>query len=557
MKSYMGIKTQLYLFLFCIILSTSLPAQSSDSFKRLSNKELFFRDTDTNHYAGFPYHPLVYFMDLSVFSYQLYSQSLVWPFDPYYEQLPDRTGFMKKVHAWAIETGFLQKDSNSIRNVYRGPGSLELLPVNLSHDPIIYNYGTVYPWSDYITRPESEWIVYKTPAAITSCIRDVYISYTTGDTNKTVKLEQLQYPKLQAGRSSSSANILFCIEGGTGDKGLPCKPASYSLMGFVLLREKENGHYDVDIAFRGSRSGSGARSVWKAIPAKKASGNPDWITDLAFLRMDSSEGVSKITRTGRISKGMGYSILSMLPVLAETFEQIATLKNEEPPENIYVTGHSLGGGLAQQFASAILLGDFSHTLNNGISKNWPWKQLKLITFSAPRVGNEVWAKELTKKLESKYFCTKANRFDKKALGVNDASIISRLTDPLHPAAYRLLVSRDPITTKRFTRDGRHVGQTVYVNRFNWKDRYTLNKSAHEPANVRNFMLCVIGDSTIPCETLSTIPAKTIYHVRRNNFSDQSMRTLVDSICSYYQTSYIDCERLKNNIELWLSIYQRN
>ena len=32
--------------------------------------------------GSFPYHPLVYHLDLSILAYHLYGQSLVWPFDP-------------------------------------------------------------------------------------------------------------------------------------------------------------------------------------------------------------------------------------------------------------------------------------------------------------------------------------------------------------------------------------------------------------------------------------------------------------------------------------------
>ena len=36
--------------------------------------------------AEFPYHPWVYHLDLSILAYHLYGQSLVWPYDPYYEE---------------------------------------------------------------------------------------------------------------------------------------------------------------------------------------------------------------------------------------------------------------------------------------------------------------------------------------------------------------------------------------------------------------------------------------------------------------------------------------
>jgi len=59
--------------------------------------------------GGLPYHPLVYHLDLSILSYQLYAQTLVWPFDPYYEESNnlrwDRARFIEKVRAWAKTQG--------------------------------------------------------------------------------------------------------------------------------------------------------------------------------------------------------------------------------------------------------------------------------------------------------------------------------------------------------------------------------------------------------------------------------------------------------------------
>ncbi len=42
--------------------------------------------------GSLPYHPLVLHLDLSVLAYQAYAQALVWPFDPYYEDLASPDG---------------------------------------------------------------------------------------------------------------------------------------------------------------------------------------------------------------------------------------------------------------------------------------------------------------------------------------------------------------------------------------------------------------------------------------------------------------------------------
>lgn len=40
----------------------------------------------------FPYHPLVFELDLAILAYQLHGQSLVWPIDPYCEEHADGRG---------------------------------------------------------------------------------------------------------------------------------------------------------------------------------------------------------------------------------------------------------------------------------------------------------------------------------------------------------------------------------------------------------------------------------------------------------------------------------
>ena len=85
-------------------------------------------DWNETYIGSFPYHPLLYHLDLSTLSYQLYAQTLVWPFDPYYEELSnwanDRAKYMKKVRSWAQEHGPEQVRRPAGLSGYRGPGVL-------------------------------------------------------------------------------------------------------------------------------------------------------------------------------------------------------------------------------------------------------------------------------------------------------------------------------------------------------------------------------------------------------------------------------------------------
>ena len=248
--------------------------------------------------------------------------------------------------------------------------------------------------------------------------------------------------------------MLLAFEGGTGDKGEKDQPSSQSLMGFVLLRHWPGSEdYDVHISFRGSRSGKLARTVWQANWDKNASGNPDWITDLGFDRLKEGKVRRLITTTGEVHRGFAHSMQSILPQLFGSLRKVAELA-PRGPKRIYVTGHSLGGGLAQHFVSAVLLGDQYGPAGAGEQmpaalRGWPWKQIKLITFSAPRAGNESWAETLTTgSLESEFFSTAFVPIDDKALAVLDPGILPRLIDQDHPAGYRVLISTDPVTTEK-------------------------------------------------------------------------------------------------------------
>ena len=99
--------------------------------------------------AGLPYHPLVHHLDLSILAYELYGQTLVWPFDPYYEELAgrngSRAGFMKNVRLWADAKGTEQAASSPKLGGYRGPGVLGGFEDNPRHDPIIFRYDPALP----------------------------------------------------------------------------------------------------------------------------------------------------------------------------------------------------------------------------------------------------------------------------------------------------------------------------------------------------------------------------------------------------------------------------
>lgn len=453
----------------------------------------------------FPYHPLVFELDLAILAYQLHGQSLVWPFDPYYEEQADSPGtprdaLMTLVRGWAERRGEDQVTAMAGLDAYRGPGVLAGLPDDPTHDPIVYDYALLHPWSHTIVNLDDQWTEYLTPDPLVRRIRDVYVSARPIGGGDSPVLTQITAVPVGTEADADATDVLLAFEGGTGDRGEPGQAPSWSLMGFVLVRDTPDG-YDLHIAFRGSRSGSAVRAAEDALSSDEAKGNPDWITDLGWFTVNPED----ITTTGGVHRGFAHAMQTILPGLFQCLAKAAELRGNTPPRHIYVTGHSLGGGLAQHFASAVLLGasygpDGAGPAMPDSLRAWPWRQLKLVTFSAPRAGDYTWASALSEgKLGSPFYDPgPLETVDADARLVLDSGIVAALHDTTRPAAFRVLVSTDPITTTKFGGDGTHVGTTVYVNGQSFVDWLgVLDSTDHEPAKVRAYITDQTDDPRTP------------------------------------------------------------
>ena len=462
---------------------------------------------DRQNLSGFPYHPLVYHLDLSTLAYHLHAQTLIWPFDPYYEALPGgeigRANFMAKVQGWAGAKGREQAAARPNAGDYRGPGRLAGFDDNPLHDPILYRYDGLAPWQSAITNTGDRWVEYLPSAPIADRIHDVYMCQRRPSAaHDTVSVGRVA--SNSAARGSGARDVLLAFEGSTGDKGETGHPASQSLLGFVLLRHRAgSGAYDIHISLRGSRSGSLLRAVAQANWDVRARGNPDWITDLGYGLVSPEDKAAHITTTGAVHRGFARSLELTLPNIFACLGKAASLGPGSRPENIYVTGHSPGGGLAQQFVSAMTLGDQYGPNGGGPAmpralRTWPWQQIKLITFSAPRAGDPVWAETLTTQvLASDFHARDRLRYDYNALVPNDPSIVARLADPTTPVGYRVLVTTDAVSTS-VVAGRKPVGKTVYADKLrSLAIAAPYDPDSHEPAVVRDFMVASLSDSDIP------------------------------------------------------------
>lgn len=455
----------------------------------------------------YPYHPVVFHLDLSILAYHLYAQTLVWPFDPYYEGAVDRDAAMRRVWDWVDTAAPVQSAG---LDAVRGPGPLGGHAANRSHDPILFRYGAIDPRAGALTTAGGgRWTEFEPVSRIVDTIDQVWVSYrafgaevpATGPLDAdAVSLARVNEP--EPGAWIGAGDVLIAFEGGTGDKGESGQPHSQSLLGYALARMTGDGAYEVHIVFRGSRSGSATRAAWEALSTADATGSPDWITDLGFRSERHSFISARVDH--EVARGMARSLDWTMPQILVALDRIVARPRAQPPTIVTVTGHSLGGALAQQFASALLLGDRYGPTGDAMPeslRDWPWANLKLVTFGAPRVGNRVWAEELTTgALESQFYEVQAAiPFDTRATGITNIDVVPRMNNPGRPVALRVLNPSDLITG-RF--GGDHVGRSIYLEE---PDVVPIpSKEAHEPVRIRQRMLDALRDPRIP-------PAPWIYH----------------------------------------------
>jgi hypothetical protein len=446
-------------------------------------------------------------------------------------------------------------------DAYRGPGRLLHFPDNDGHDPIIYDYGRVHPWSSCVMNAEGTWTEYRTPREITGRIRDVYVAYRpVGGAEGTFQIDRVLPIRVAA--DPDATDTLLAFEGGTGDKGEPGQPASQSLMGFVLLRTTGATGYDAHIAFRGSRSGKAMRAFFEALSTGDASGNPDWITDLGWAQIDASSGGGHVTTIGAVARGFATCTASMLPTVFACLQKAAELRGSAP-RNIYVTGHSLGGALAQHFTSAVLLGNLYGPDAAGPAmpaelRSWPWTRLKLITFGAPRAGDAAWAEYLTVQgLDSEFFDAGLYPYDDAALESTAPEIAPRLLNAERAAAYRVLISTDPITSDVLA-GGEHVGKTVYANQRCGSSPVGIpDVDSHEPEEIRELILEATADTRTPPVAWRYLDMRELNPTRDEDErgSPEEFRKLKDAILSYYADRGLtfDADAFIADFDLMLSL----
>lgn len=345
--------------------------------------------------GGAPYDESVFHLDLCILAYQLHTQTLLWPMDPYSEQMA-RPGTRRR-------DLFLNRSRRRFAD-RRVPSHL---------DPILTDVRRLGPVRPCFVKPERDgtWEVFDAPEAIADRIGSVWVA--------TYRSEDLVLVSRAPGSGTARPDQLYCFEGRTGQVWSRQGHGSY--LGYVLVQDVPGTEdYDVHVVFRGSRSGWVVRSAVRGFVAGQ--GNPDWTTAMDLWRQVDEPSISA---TGRSSRGFARSMAATLPNIAKCLDAI---ERPGPPRAIHVSGHSLGGALATHFTASMVLAApegsaRARSVGDAGWRSWPWDNVHLRTYGAPTVG--------------------------------DASFRAALE--LSIEAERFLVDGDPVASDRVERFGVHVG----------------------------------------------------------------------------------------------------
>lgn len=335
----------------------------------------------------------VFNLDLCTLAYQFYHQSLCISLDPWYDMMSRvgsdrRNNICRFTHVYAQSLGNPETNNGSSgQGFYSGPNAARgWNGTNRNLDPILTNYKHIDAKLPTFNRDGGRFIAVVAPRYVTKNIKLIegvrYKTKPTGFPSNNIERFQIrQYP--------TGEDHLIVFEGGTGIAGT--SQPSWSPMGFVMMKKTPTG-YDAHIVFRGSRSGASlSKTVWKAQDViGDPKGNADWITDLRGSKQITKPLISKV---GTVTEGFAESLPTMLGPISASCKYLN--QNYGAPNNIYVTGHSLGAGLGSQFVSAVLQGSYGDQLQQEVN-NWPWNKTTLIAYAQPIPGNPAWATSFNK-----------------------------------------------------------------------------------------------------------------------------------------------------------------
>ena len=297
-------------------------------------------------------------IEACILSYIIYNQTLFLKFDPYADGLPSR---------------YRDTLLDRLRN---GTGS-----DNADFTQFFYDH--ISPRDPAMIGRSNKFRVI-TPPRWAQSIRQVYLCFRDHD-----KI------RLQRSMDYGTGNInVYCFEGLTGHNTMDSEKGNRSIMGYISHDTATN---ELMITFRGSQSGAGLMgNILKGLFQGK--GNADWITD---TNCGNFSYCNEITPMGAVGTGFALSAVSCFPTIELCLMHLFQHRSAANIDNISITGHSLGGGLALMLKSAFSFGDFFHSVTNIVSRCLTrdntqrimglFEKAACYTFGAPHVGNEEFA----------------------------------------------------------------------------------------------------------------------------------------------------------------------
>lgn len=309
------------------------------------------------------------------FAYKLYAQTCVYPMDPFYEAHGEgtlqtaRDRLMAKVHEAKGTSADVKKFD---------PIEYDFTKTPNPHDGVVYRGGAKKePYTLFHPRPLDKEIVYSRGFDLEG--------NAVGAAVQTASL------------TGSRRNCPFM--GRTGMTKNHPDAGWQTWLGSVVYDPVKKVCV---IVFRGSRSGVGSRALLQA--QFKSAGSPDWVTDMNHLK----DAKVQYLKGAHLACGFWFAYESCRKSLKAAYLEAV---GNDAPKAIYITGHSLGGALAQCCYLDLMMG-------GELALAWLWKNLvtsateiKCVPLSAPpivlgKVSHRKLAMDVDATQILHYFCDK-------------------------------------------------------------------------------------------------------------------------------------------------------
>jgi hypothetical protein len=412
-----------------------------------------------------PYKSILYHLDLSILAYHLFAQTLIWPWDPFYEQMRNKRTQMRRDNFMGLVRASLPQ-GKSITGIDKKTRNNTYCPDHL--DPVLADYSRINPTKNCIFRPDggTKWEVFSANLKITDTLKSGRMVLMGQDINPNNRGNIY---------NNSGTDRIYFFEGKTGqrkDKLSVPEDGQKTMLGFVLERQdpSDPDKYYLHIGFRGSRSGD-AISAFRE--ARKGKGNPDWVTDMQLDSMNHDSEFSPYDKD-KVPDGFALSVKSAMDNIFKILYFIQIKRNNTAPLKINLTGHSLGGALAGLCAAWLVQNWKANKSKYNLTNDWdfPINNLTVYTYGAPIFGNNTFIYHYNSIIECKRIKVNLDPIttDSRALtsqfknSVRHAgALIETSSDGLGTSNHQYDVTRNKIIAELLTKEEKKITPPSPIN----------------------------------------------------------------------------------------------